>query len=198
MKLGAVVLAAGLSRRYGKNKLLVDIGNRPMVGAAIDAVCALDGAQIAAVVSDPAVAAYAKARGVFVIANSQPELGQAHSIVLGTAEMQTMDALLFIAGDMPGITGESLRGLVSAFSGGGKGIACLQDETHFGNPALFSAAYFGELLALRGDCGAKRILRAHENDVLRVDCVYPGELADADDPQKLAQILAGAEGKIRK
>ena len=65
-------------------------------------------------------------------------------------------------------------------------MACLEDESHRGNPAVFPAACFDELLALRGDCGAKGVLRAHGDELTVVRSRFPGELADADEPQALA------------
>ena len=81
--------------------------------------------------------------------------------------------------------------LVQRFACSGKSIACLRDGTHMGNPALFSRRYFGELLALQGDRGAKGVLRAHEDDLLVVDTVGPDELADADTPDMLAALCRG-------
>ena len=190
MRIGAAVLAAGRSTRFGQNKLLADAGGRPMVACAIDALTVAGGMELALVAGDPAVAAYAAKRGLRVIMNDQPELGQAHSIALAAQAMREMDALLLTAGDQPRLTGDSIRALVEAFCASGKDIACLQDETHFGNPAIFSSAYFGELMALCGDRGAKRVIHAHMEDALLVPCVHAGELADADDPQTLRRILS--------
>ena len=189
MRIGAVVLAAGQSRRFGENKLLTDIGGRPMVGIALDLLHEVGGLDIAAVVSDPAVEAVVRARGVRVIANSQPEMGQAHSIALAAQAMRGMDALLLMAADQPRLSAQSVMRLVQAFCEGEHGMACLQDETHAGNPAIFAARYFDELAALSGDCGAKRVMKRHPQDVLFVPCASEGELADADTPQALAALL---------
>ena len=83
------------------------------------------------------------------------------------------------------LTADSLTALLAAFRRTGR-VACLEDESHRGNPAVFPAACFDELLALRGDCGAKGVLRAHGDELTVVSCRFPGELADADEPQALA------------
>lgn len=189
MKIGAVVLAAGLSRRFGENKLLVQIGNKPMVGKAFDVLEAVAGLEIAAVVSDPAVAAYARSRGVAVIENKQPELGQGHSVALAAKAMRGMDALLLMAADQPRLSAGSVKKLIAAFCETGGGIACLQDETHAGNPAIFASQYFNELEALSGDGGAKRIMKRYPEDVRCVPCLLVGELADADTPLALEALL---------
>ena len=189
MNVGAVVLAAGLSTRFGANKLLADAGGRPLIGCALGSLCAAEGiARRAAVVSDARVAQVVREYGVQVIDNEEPERGQALSIVLAARAMRDMDALLLMAGDQPLLRTDTLTRLVRAFAQSGKGIACLQDGTHRGNPAIFSAAYYDRLCALTGDRGAGGLLRAHEADLTVVRCALADELADADTPQALAQI----------
>lgn len=193
MKVGAVVLAAGLSSRFGGNKLLAPMGGRPLLGHALTALCAAEGiARCAAVVSDERVAQVVREYGVQVIDNREPERGQAHSIVLAAQAMRDMDALLLMAGDQPLLRADTLTRLIRAFEESGKGIACLQDGTHRGNPAIFSAAYYDRLRALTGDRGAGGLLRACEADCTVVRCALEDELADADTPQALAQIQARA------
>ena len=189
MKLGVVLLAAGRSERFGSNKLLADFRGRPMVCCVLEALRAVPAEKICVVIGSDQVAMLVREYGCSVIRNNTPQLGQAHSICLGVLAMQDMDAVLLMAGDQPKITGESLASLVSAFCASSKGIACLRDETHMGNPAVFSKAYFPQLLALSGDRGAKGILRANEDDLLVVSCVHQGELADADTPQELECML---------
>ena len=188
MKLGVVLLAAGKSVRFGSNKLLADFGGQPMICRMMDTAKVLEAERLAAIVSCDEVAKLARDRGFEVIQNEAPELGQARSVVLGAAFMADMDAVLFLAGDMPLLTGESLRLLMTRFEASGKGIACLADETHRGNPAVFSRSYFPALLSLEGDRGAKRILRENEADLLVVPCLYANELADADTPEMLERI----------
>ena len=189
MNVGAVVLSAGLSTRFGGNKLLAPLGGRPLLGHALTALCAAEGiARRAAVVSDARVAQVARAYGVQVIDNREPERGQAHSIVLAAQAMRDMDALLLMAGDQPLLRAQTLTRLIRAFMESGKGIACLQDGTHLGNPAIFSAAYYDRLCALTGDRGAGGLLRTCEADLTVVRCDQADELADADTPQALEQI----------
>ena len=189
MKLGGVLLAAGKSERFGSNKLLASFGGRPLVCRVLEAMRTVPAARLCVVTGSDEIVALARKYGFDVIRNDSPQLGQSHSIRLGIRAMQDMDAVLLLVGDQPMLTGASLSRLVQVFAESDKGIACLRDETHMGNPAVFAAKYVPELLALSGDRGAKGILRAHEQDLLIVDCMYPGELADADTPQALENLL---------
>ena len=188
VKLGVVLLAAGRSERYGSNKLLASWRGRPMVCCAIDGALRLDAARVAVVTGNDEIVRIAQAYGCQVIRNDVPQLGQAHSIALGVRAMQGMNAVLLMVCDRPLLTGASLLKLVDAYACSQYGMACLCDDTHRGNPALFSAKYFDQLLALSGDCGAKSILRRHEDDLLVVSCISRHELSDADTPQALARI----------
>ena len=194
MKLGAVLLAAGQGRRFAKeqpdagSKLLFPVNGKPLVCHAMDALAALGARRTAVVTGDARIEALSLARGFDVVKNAEPERGQGHSIALGVFAMEDMDAALLLAADQPLLTVDSLRRLARAYEESGKGLACLRDETHWGNPAVFSRAYFPALRALDGDRGAKRILLAHEDDLLLVPCLLPGELADVDTPQALIKL----------
>lgn len=188
MKLGAVLLAAGRSKRFGSNKLLADFCGRPMVCFAMDAMRSVSAEKACVVTGCEQIAGLARAYGFDVVWNDAPELGQSRSIRLGIEAVQDMDAALLMVADQPGLTSQSLMRLTEAFCSASKGIACLRDETHMGNPAVFSKAYFPQLLRLSGDRGAKGILKAHPEDLLEVSCIKRDELADADTPQALESI----------
>jgi len=181
MRIGALLLAAGRSSRFGGNKLLADFGGRPVVCRAMDALRKLEPARTAVVTGDQEVAALSQAFGFDVLENRKPEEGMSRSIRLGVSALGDMDAILLLAGDQPLITGESLKRLCAAFAQSGRGIACLRDATHIGNPAVFAKRYYPQLLALEGDRGAKGILRANAQDLVCVDCVRSDELCDCDD-----------------
>ena len=195
MKFLVVLLAAGRSARFGGNKLLADFRGRPVVCSALEAMRALDACDAvrAVVTGDARIAALAAQYGCGVIENTEPERGQSHSIHLAVSRAMAMgaDALLFLAADQPLLTGESLKRLVVGFETGGGGIACLRDDTHEGNPAVFAARYYPELLEIAGDRGAKGILRAHREDVLTIACAAGNELADCDTPEALAALEGG-------
>ncbi|MBP3656252.1 MAG: nucleotidyltransferase family protein [Clostridia bacterium] len=190
MRIAAVLLAAGQGKRFGGEKLMADVGGQPMAALAMDALLAAPVDCRIAVVSDERVAALARAKGIDTAINNSPELGLSRSIAVGIDRVQVYDAVLFLVADQPLLTAESLARLIDGFREQGGGIACLRDETHIGNPAVFSREFFPQLSALTGDRGAKGILRAHHDRLLIVDCLRPYELEDADDPAALAQILA--------
>jgi len=196
VRLAAVLLAAGRSRRFGEaNKLLAPVRGVPMAARAMDLLMALKADAALAVVSCEEVAALARERGMRAVWNAQPERGLSASIALGVqaAREEGADAVLLLAADQPRLTEASLRALLAGFCRGGCLAACLEDETHWGNPAIFAMALAPELLELTGDRGAKAVLKRHEAEAVRVPCAFPGELEDADDPRTLLA-LCGKPG----
>ncbi len=195
MKLGVVLLAAGRSLRFGQeDKLLCNMGGQTMLSRALHTLNALDADARAAVVSSEAAAGLAAAACFDIVRNTEPEAGLSRSIALGVqwARGRGCDAVLLAVADQPLLTANSLSALLTAFRQTGC-VACLADESHRGNPAVFPASCFDELLALRGDCGARGVLRAHEHELTIVRCQLPGELTDADEPgalKRLRTILA--------
>ena len=109
-------------------------------------------------------------------------------LVMIEEALPCVDAVLLMVCDQPLLTSASLMRLLESFVSGGKGIACLRDQNHMGNPAVFASQYYPQLLALEGDRGAKGVLRAHADDLLAVHTIGKDELADADTPQALDQL----------
>ena len=57
------------------------------------------------------------------------------------------------------------------------------ENNNIGVPAYFPREYFGELLQLRGDQGAKKVLQNHKPYILN----HEGSLIDVDEPEDLAR-----------
>ena len=107
MKLCVVLLAAGESRRFGReNKLLALYHGRPMIAKALETLGSLPCARKIAVVSDAQVDALAKEAGFQTVLNSEVEQGMSHSIHLGVKNAGDADAVLLCAADLPKLSRE--------------------------------------------------------------------------------------------
>jgi molybdenum cofactor cytidylyltransferase len=169
----AIVLASGLSRRYGpQDKLLVELGGRPLAAHVADAVRGVGFAQRVAVCASPEVAALFA--GFTVIRNPDPDLGQQLSLRLG-AEAVTAPSVLICLADMPLISGEHLSALCDLHARTGEAVAT-EAGSYLGPPAVFGRE---ALFASQGkaDEGARRLLR----DAVRL--AAPAEMVkDFDTP----------------
>ena len=95
-------------------------------------------------------------------------------------------AVIFVTCDQPYVTPSLLRSLVRRFRRGAPIVACAYAGT-LGVPALFGRAFFGDLVSLEGDGGAKRVIERHR-DVVRVVAFERGA-ADVDSPGDVDSLL---------
>lgn len=153
--LGVVVLAAGRSTRFGpENKLLVPINGKPIASRAFDLAAGVAADQALAVISDPAVAALARASGLEVV-EIAPGAPQSESLRAGLMALRpAITGVLILLADMPWVTLEDLRALIS------KGLpACAVCGEQPMPPVLLPRAWWEDAHALSGDRGARDWLR---------------------------------------
>ena len=192
---GAVVLAAGLSRRAGEqNKLLFDWQGRTVLRTVVDTVAAADIGDIIVVLghqSDVVRAAIADAP-VRCIVNERYAEGMAGSIARGIMALPAgLAGALICLGDMPALRAGTLIALVQHFRANGGSRPCLPvHDGRRGNPVLWPRAAFDALRALSGDRGAKALLTRPRWAPLEVPVDDVGIHRDIDTAEDLA---AGAD-----
>jgi CTP:molybdopterin cytidylyltransferase MocA len=157
VNIAAVVLAAGASRRLGRPKQLVEIGGETLLARAVRIAREAGLSPVIAVLADPALAPLAQAAGAAVAMNLDAGEGIASSIRAGIARLQSspVSGAVLMTCDQVAVTGSHLRALCAQpDSAAGSGYADV-----VGIPAYFPADRFEELLRLRGDRGARDLLR---------------------------------------
>ena len=179
LKLGCVVLAAGSARRFGGNKLTAALSGKSLIQRALEAV-PTEVVDAAAVVTQyPEAASLAKEYSFTAIQNDRPALGISHSLQLGLAALGDCDGVLFQVADQPLLRRETVAGLAALWKRQPDCIAALGHGGVRGNPCLFPARLFPELMALEGDCGGSAVIRRHEADLVLLE-TDPAELYDVD------------------
>lgn len=200
-RLGALLLAAGQSRRMGaESKLLLPFPERPMVAVTaerlraagiFDPIFIVTGHRSAEVRA--AVDASDAGPVQFIPAPDYAD-GLSRSLIAGVKEALRLplDGLLIALADMPLIDAEDLRALADAFAPDqGRSIIVPTVDGQRGNPTLWARSLLPEMLSLDGDQGAKRLMQRFANQVAEVPRTNPGLLVDLDTPEAYRIALAG-------
>jgi molybdenum cofactor cytidylyltransferase len=96
---------------------------------------------------------------------------------------------LVALGDMPFIRRSSIGAVRDALAAGAP-LAAPYFRARRGHPVGFSSAFYRQICEAAGDEGAKSLLRAHEDRLVKVPVGDPGVLRDIDRPEDLAPPLA--------
>ena len=179
--------------RFGgdRPKQLARLRGRPLLAYALDAAHASSLTPIVVVVSDDSVAAAVHdAIDAVVVRNEDPEVGIATSLhaALGALDAEPdVDAVVVGLADQPLVGAEAFRRVAAAYDAGAR-LAVATYGGERGNPVLIGRAHWPEALALRGDEGARVLLRRH--GAAAVPCDGTGEPTDVDTPDDLAALEA--------
>ena len=195
-RIAAIVLAAGRSTRMGAaNKLLADVGGKPMLRHAVEAALASQARPVLVVTGHQADDVRAALAGLDVgfVANPDFALGLSSSLKAGIRALpKAVAGALVLLGDMPRIEAAHLDAMIAAFaSQAGAAIVVPMHEGRRGNPVLWPATLFREMLALEGDVGARRLMVRHASRVHEIDLGTDAVLMDVDTPEVLARLRGG-------
>lgn len=183
-----VLLAAGLSRRYGGIKLLDEIDGKKMYRYALELSEKLDADEKVIVTGYEEIREAALAQGITAVWNDRPELGISHSLKLGLKKVlecaPEVQGALFLVCDQPYLSADTVNGMLRAFEKGKKKILCPVPEggslSEAGNPCIIGRDYFDELFLLEGDTGGKKVIRRHPEEVELFFLSEKKELEDID------------------
>ena len=184
MKPVCIVMAAGIGKRFGANKLLAEFVGKPLYRWALETVEPNCFSEVIVVTGHEAVASAAEMLGFRVVRNDRPEDGVSRTIRLGLHAAGACGGALFMTADQPLLTAETLRELTARFMGQPQYIYAASHGGVRGNPCLFPREFFGELCALQGDTGGAAVIRRCP-ERLRLVEVPEAELFDCDTPESM-------------
>ncbi|MGD9827403.1 MAG: NTP transferase domain-containing protein [Hyphomicrobiaceae bacterium] len=202
-QVAAIVLAAGVSRRFGAaNKLLAEVEGRALVARVVSAVLKSRARPVVVVTGHEAERVRAALAGADVtfVHNDRYQEGMGGSVATGIRALGAeSDGALVCLGDMPETDAALLDRLIAAFEGAG-GAAVVVPTTPSGeqrNPVLWPRGRFADLAALEGEVGAKRLLKGATADLLRVAVEETAQFVDIDTEQELARYRSDPPGSSR-
>lgn len=194
--IAAVILAAGRSSRMGaENKLLADVGGRPMVARVAEAVLASQVRPVIVVLGHMADEVRAALAGLPVqfVTNTDYAQGLSTSLRRGLDALPDgVDGAVIALGDMPRVASGDIDRLIAAFNPiEGRAICVPTVAGKRGNPVLWARAFFPEMRQVAGDTGARQLIASYAEAVCEVPVSGDGVLVDIDEPQALAELRSG-------
>ena len=185
-KVGCVIMASGLSKRFGSNKLMADFNGKPMILHALQASDSLKDHRVV-VTRHADVAALCQEQGVNVILHDLPH--RSDTIRLGLEVLGDVDACLFLPADQPLLRRETVTTLVNQWEADQEKILRPFHNDTPGSPVLFPRWALPELQNLPEGKGGNWVIKNHPEKTAAMQIEDPYELMDADTPETLQFLL---------
>ena len=186
-----VLLAAGYSTRFGSNKLL-----HPMPAGTPDAgvpIALASARRFIEVLPEPVAVIRPRAQKLGTIRRDAgcntgvcktAAEGMGVSLAEGVRAADDAHGWVVALADMPYLRPDTVRIIAKALSEGAA-IAAPSYRGERGHPVGFARRFLDDLSALRGDAGARDILKAHPDWITLYEVDDPGVLRDVDTPSDL-------------
>jgi len=193
LSIEGLILAAGASRRFGGPKLVEPFAGEPLIRRAVRSVGAA-GLPVTVVTEPGAIELRRALEGLPVrfVENERPGDGMASSIRAGVAVLpERVEAVLVLPADQPTTGPALIRALCRAYRETRASVVAPLYRGEQGPPVLFARSLFGELLALRGDRGARPVLEAHRAEAafVAVDAPMPRDVDTRADHEALESLV---------
>ena len=182
----SILLAAGASTRFGSPKQLLRVAGRPLLHTLATRAAEVTGGALIVVLGAGAdeLAPLLKHSPGSVVINQDWREGLASSIRAGIARLpSTCAGALLLLADQAAVTADDLQRLAGTWRKQPQYIAAASYDGTTGVPAIFPRAMFRALAELRGDVGARTLLRRSADRVVRVS--MPSAALDVDTPEDL-------------
>jgi molybdenum cofactor cytidylyltransferase len=197
-RIAAVVLAAGRSTRMGAvNKLIADIGGKPLVRIAAEQALASKARPVIVVTGHQRDKVEAALKGLDVTLVHNPDYaeGLGTSLRSGIAAVPaSADGAIVCLGDMPQVDAGLIDKLLGAFDPErGALVVVPVINGKRGNPVVWSRRFFNDLMSVQGDVGARYLIGSYAEAVAEVPVDSAAALTDVDTPESLSAVKAEIE-----
>jgi molybdenum cofactor cytidylyltransferase len=197
-RVAAVVLAAGQSTRMGAvNKMLAEIGGKPLVRIAAEQALASRAKPVIVVTGHERERVEAALVGLPVHFTHNPGYadGLGTSLKAGIAAVpEDADGAIVCLGDMPQVDSALIDKLLAAFDPERGGLVVVPSiNGRRGNPVVWARRFFKDLMSISGDIGARHLIGSYPEAVVEVPVAGDAALTDVDTPESLSAVKAEIE-----
>jgi molybdenum cofactor cytidylyltransferase len=172
--IGIVILAAGTSSRFGEPKQLLQYDDKNLLQHTIDAAVNSNAKIVIVVLGANAelISKEIDKTKVQVVGNNEWQEGMASSVRTGLSTLQKVSpstgAVIFMVCDQPFVSSSLINNLINTHFDTGKPIVTCNYGEAVGPPALFHKNLFDELMELKGDVGARKIIQQHSDQIATI------------------------------
>ncbi len=184
----AVILAAGGSRRMGRPKQELKIGDKTLAEMVIENVLSSIADEII-LVTHPGLPLFDRNKYPYIknVVNEYWETGQSSSMKAGLKAVHPKsNAVMFFMADQPMVEAGIINDLIMTFYESKQHIVAPRYKGKNGSPVLFDRELFSELLAVEGDKGGRDLLKRHAVEYVDIDSTLTG--MDVDTPEEYGRL----------
>jgi len=174
-RISIILLAAGSSSRMGQSKQLLEVNGIPLLAHSVHAALNSGAKSVNVILGANELEHREIIRNlrVGIISNHYWKSGMGSSIKAGlnyvVRKYSDTEAVIIMVCDQPAINAAHLRKLVSTFKETGSPIVASSYSGTVGVPALFSRSFFSNILMLKDEQGAKKIIEQFPEQRTTVD-----------------------------
>lgn len=182
-----IILAAGVSARFGRPKQLLRLKNKYLIEWVLDAALASNLQKVVVVLGYEyqrilqALGTKTSHPQLQVLINHRYREGQSRSIQAGLlAVRKSFSSVMFLLGDQPMLLPDTIDQMLDKFWHSKMDICVPVYNGKRGNPTIFRRRMYDQLLAIQGDIGAREIIHAFPKRVLAFEINDPMCFFDID------------------
>ncbi len=195
--IAGLILAAGESRRMGRDKALLVYRGRTFLETLIANLYAAGIQNVIVVLGHHAetIRNAVNLAGARVVVNRDYLRGQTSSLHAGLAAVagDSPEGVILCLVDHPAVSAGVLRTLVERFESARPRVLIPIHKGQHGHPIVISRELFPELLALPPEVAANTVIRKYRSATEFVEIADPGILIDVDDPEAYKRLVEGEE-----
>jgi molybdenum cofactor cytidylyltransferase len=195
-EIAAIVLAAGLSSRMGKFKLLLSwLDDKPIIAHILSNLIDLSLKHIVVVTGNRAEEVQTALSDFDATFAHNPDYAEGEilsSLKIGLQHMpEIIDAVLVVPSDLPRVSASVFQAVMNAYDS--DSIIVPNYAGKNGHPVMFPRLFWKEILALAPDKAPRAVLKAHPDKVRKIAVDSDGILADIDTPDDYQRELKRAQ-----
>ncbi|MGD9182034.1 MAG: nucleotidyltransferase family protein [Desulfobacterales bacterium] len=185
-----IILAAGAATRFGQPKQLLRLKDKYLIERVLDAALNSRLGRIVLVLGYAhqkilqALGKKAQHSKLHIEVNPHYTKGQSHSLRVGLSTVRNdFPAVIFLLGDQPMLNSGTINTLLERFWSADKDICVPAYRGQRKNPVIFGRRFYGQLMDIKGDIGARQLIDDNPEQVFVVEIDDPLCFFDIDTPQ---------------